>query len=226
MAFVPKDQAALGAWTAGAVDRLLAWAHAAATADLTVALVDTHPQRDEASSADPPTPDPALGPDSSATTLMAASPGWAPPGAAADPASLSAAGKTTTADSAAALLEGWGIKEGGLVKSWRRRHFVLRPLAQEASLASGNVAVDHPDALHQLLWFESAQHSLDNPTTPKGGVPVSPSTTAVKMFRKRNGAAHRCIRVETPGVSRVLYFEPDGGDAEASRWVSSLMTAQ
>jgi len=54
---------------------------------------------------------------------------------------------TVAGGDAAVMLAGWGVKEGGHVKTWKRRFFVLRFATAEETSVYG--------CTHMLLYYKS-----------------------------------------------------------------------
>lgn len=120
------------------------------------------------------------------------------------------------ADDAVVLRAGWATKEGGFVKTWRRRFFVLRSRlpADRLELHPGS-----DGATHVLLYFKSTAQALGG-DAPTGAIPIVPGTTAATEAVRRN---KRCVKVKSPGEDvRAYFIAPEGGSTENQGWIESL----
>ena len=115
------------------------------------------------------------------------------------------------------LHAGWATKEGGLVKNWQRRYFVLR-----TRLAADRLE-HHPgsvDATHVLLYFKSSGHALAG-EAPTGAIPITPGATVVTEHVRKN---KRCVKIKNPGDVRAYFLLSEGGGAGNASWIEALTT--
>jgi hypothetical protein len=117
------------------------------------------------------------------------------------------------------LHAGWATKEGRLVKSWKRRFFVLRTrlAADRLHLSPGSAG-----ATHVLLYFKSAEQAIGG-QAPTGAILITPGTTAVTEVVRKN---KRCVKIhsgaELLAELRAYYLAPEGGGAETAGWIEAL----
>eukprot|EP00035_Acanthoeca_spectabilis_P037716 m.46985 g.46985 ORF g.46985 m.46985 type:complete len:307 (-) comp8816_c0_seq1:1531-2451(-) len=115
---------------------------------------------------------------------------------------------------------GWCIKEGSVVKSWRKRWFVLRvKMSKEYK--------NYPEITHVLTYFRTVEQSA-NGLFPTGAIPLSSETTMVEIVER---FGKKCLRIETPKYQRVLYFQPlerkadvESSEVALSEWSEVLQT--
>lgn len=114
----------------------------------------------------------------------------------------------TDANGCNVLFAGWGVKEGGTIKSWRRRFFVLRTKLD-------NELKSFPDVTHVLLYFGKREDAIDG-SKPTGAVAISKGKSTITEVKR---GSKICIAVSTPGIDRTYFFRPE---SSIQSWLSML----
>lgn len=114
------------------------------------------------------------------------------------------------------LRVGWASKEGGLVRNWKRRFFVLR-----SRLAEDHLPTWAAGATHVLLYYKSPDDGHAG-AAPTGAVPIIPGKTVADEYSRGN---RRCVRVRNMDA-RTYYFAAEGSGGEDGTenrdWIEAL----
>lgn len=126
------------------------------------------------------------------------------------------------------LREGWCTKEGGRVKSWKRRYIVLRTRTSATAQLNQFPQQETP-MTHVLLYYKSQEQAHDPKSPPTGVIPIHPpgAGTAVAVVVRKNKP---CVRIQSTGhtdrsgTDRSHFMVPEGGVAESQAWMDVLTT--
>ena len=113
------------------------------------------------------------------------------------------------------LHAGWASKEGGLVKNWKRRYFVLR-----TRLTGDRLCPENANATHILLYFKSTGQALAGEAST-GAIPITPGATVVTEHVKKD---KRCVKITSPGDTRAYFLVSEGGGVGNASWIEALTT--
>ena len=113
------------------------------------------------------------------------------------------------------LHAGWASKEGGLVKNWKRRYFVLR-----TRLTGDRLCPESANATHILLYFKSTGQALAGKAST-GAIPITPGATEVTEHVRKN---KRCVKIKSPGDPRAYFLVSEGGSVGNASWIEALTT--
>ena len=102
-----------------------------------------------------------------------------------------------------------------MVKTWKRRYFVLR-----TRLTGDKVCPESADATHILLYFKSTGQALAGEAST-GAIPITPGATVVTEHVKKN---KRCVKISSPGDTRAYFLVSEDGSVGNASWIEALTT--
>lgn len=119
------------------------------------------------------------------------------------------------------LKAGFAVKQGHFFRTWKKRWCILRTMFRSEIINSGV-----PGASHAIVYYKTNEDAVEG-RPPCGSITIAKGQTFISRISKglkaeRGTNTRECLEIQTPGYSKVYYFQPTVGVDEWMRLLTEL----